>query len=241
MFQNLFLYLAASSTLATLSASSSILPRHNKVQHIHLPFEARTLAGEVDVTIRTNDDKQNAYGFDILYPGYSESELDANFNGFPVVQGDITYPIPSNGTIGYGSLFGWIQFTRNATDADWAMDLYPFALDIPTPFGYWGVNPSILDAPADPLPLTDPIVNSNVTWRAQAYLAQLVDAGITKNVTVIPGVAIEWGYDIVVPASNTSTRTIVVVEGTKLNTSIEWNARLPFLRESFTEWTFQDA
>jgi len=118
------------------------------------------------------------------------------------------------------------------------MDIYPFAQDLNTPFGYWGYNPSVFDAPE--IMLAKDGNNKEVVWTAQAYLTVLEDAGVTKNVAVIPGGAFTWGFDINVDENSPSETQIRVRRAEKVAVELDWPERLPLLREMYTEWTFQD-
>jgi hypothetical protein len=139
MFQTLFFSGLPFGIFANLAscdpdATSSNDSVHHK-QHLTLPFESRSKAGVVSITVQPNDDDQHFFGLDIICP-YPRSQLAAEYAGFPVVHGSMTYPIPSSPYSGYGSLFLWIQFVKNNTDQDWAMDIYPFVQTLDTPFGY---------------------------------------------------------------------------------------------------------
>lgn len=236
MIRTILLYALAFGIFANLAdCHSSNASVHHK-QHFKSSFESRSQTGAISITVQPNDDQQHAFGLDLIYPGVPLTQ----FFGFPVVHGTITYPIPSSPFSGYGSLFGWIQFIKQDTDGEagnWTMDAYPFAQDLQTPFAYFGYNPSTLDAPA-----TYPYVNgTTVAWTAQAYLTVLADAGFTKNVTVVPGGAFTWGFDINIDENSPLDRQIVVRRIEKIDVDSEWGERLPLLRETFTEWTFQDA
>ncbi|KAF2812958.1 uncharacterized protein BDZ99DRAFT_517254 [Mytilinidion resinicola] len=154
--------------------------------------------GVICIIIQPDHADKHAFGLDLIYSDVAPSQLAHQFHGFPVLQGDVTHPIPSNPTSGYASLFGWIQFVKQVSkdgdDGNWTMDLYPYAQDINTPFGYWGVNPSVFDAPAIALVVNGK--NEAVVWTAQAFLCVLDDAGFSKNVSAIPGTGLTWGFDI---------------------------------------------
>jgi hypothetical protein len=228
-------------------ASSSPSPKrstdvseNSSIQHLSLDFTSRSKAGKVSVIVQPNNDNETANGLSLIYgPAVSPPDYYLNFHGFPVIHSTIVYPIPANPTSGYGSLFGWIQFIKydyqGEAEGDWAVDSFPYATDLMTPFGGWGFNPTMFDAPAI---LWAPN-NTGVVWRAQTYLCELVDAGVSKNVTVLPGAVYTWGYDLNVNAKNASQRSIAVTKLQPLNVS-EWNQRLPLLREQYTEWTFYD-
>jgi len=240
MFHTSLICLIIIETIANLASGNPIArrPTDTSIQHLTLDFKSRGSAGKIHVTVQPNNDNKTAFGFSVLSPTVPLSELSAEFGGFPVVHGPITYPIPANPTSGYGSLFGWIQFIQNNTGADWAVDSYPYAQDLGDPFGGWGYLPTHFDAPA--IPLATDGDNTPVVWRAMTYLCELADAGVTKNVTVLSGGAFTWGFDLDVNAANTSARSIVVTKVEVLDVETEWKDRLALLRGQYTEWTFND-
>jgi hypothetical protein len=211
-------------------------------QHFTFPFESRNLAGKVDIHVKANDDDEHAFGLDLIYADVHPADIRSQFHGFPVVSGTITYPIPASPFSGYGSLFGWIQFTKTDVqgeeDGDWEMDIYPYAADIPNPFGIWGFTPALFDAPGTK---KDPSGNNTaVVWRAQAYLCILGDGGLTKNVSVIPGAGFKWGYDIDVDQKTPAEREILIKQVEILDVTSEWPQRLPLLKESYKDFIFND-
>ncbi|KAF2494346.1 hypothetical protein BU16DRAFT_540824 [Lophium mytilinum] len=247
MFRTIFLYALAVGIFAKPSHCKpypgSAHTYDESVQHFELPFESRSHGGLICITIQPNDDNKHAFGLDLIYPDVAPSQLAHQFHGFPVLQGDITYPIPSNPASGYASLFGWIQFIKQVPKSgdagNWTMDAYPYAQDINTPFGYWGINPTVFDAPAIELAVDGK--NEAVVWTAQAFLCVLNDAGFTKNVSVIPGTGLTWGFDIDVDEKSPLERRVLVRRAETISVESEWPERLPLLRETFPEWDFHDA
>jgi len=241
MFHTFVLYAFASSLFANLAdCSHNANSSSGPVQQLHLtlPFNSRSQAGVISIDIQPNNDDQHAFGLDLLIPGVSQSELAAEFGGFPVVHGAITYPIPASQFSGYGSLFGWIQFVNSALPGetgDWAMDLFPFQKGLDNPFGYWGFNPSLFDAPA-----IEGGRNQTGGWTAQAYLTVLGDAGGSRNVTVIPGGAFTWGFDIEVDKDCPLQNLIIIRQPEMIAVESEWPQRLPLLEESFPDWAFNE-
>jgi hypothetical protein len=95
-----------------------------------LPFRWAGREGEVQVEIRENDD-----------PGSLGCEEWAR--GFPVCTARITPP-----SQGYADMLGWIQLVDDSWHgggfhADGFEPLGP----LPHPFGYYGVSPTLFDAP----------------------------------------------------------------------------------------------
>jgi hypothetical protein len=229
--------LASGTPVSERSAGS---PRETSIQHLTLSFTSRSQAGKVAVSVQPNNDNDTAFGLSIIYSPVPQSDYFAEFHGFPVVKGAITYPIPASPHSGYGALFGWIQFIKNTTanvTGDYAVDSYPFASDLGDPFGGWGFNPSHFDAPA--ILLEDDPTNQTIIWRAQTYLTELADAGVSKNVTVVKDGAFTWGFDMTFDADG--TRHIAIVKAQPLGVDTEWGQRLPLLTEQYPKWTFNNA
>jgi len=133
--KSLFSFLSLSALVASSPTKPSYPPQPSDTQHLTLDFTSRTLAGQVHVTVQPNNDPTTAFGLSLIYPDVAPANISANFAGFPVVHGPITYPIPANPYPGYGSLFGWIQFISQTGGANWTVDSYPYALDLGDPFG----------------------------------------------------------------------------------------------------------
>ena len=215
-------------------------------QQLTIPFTSRSLCGEVRVTLRPNRDPNHAHGLDLFFPLVPRSDFPRQFFGFPVLHGEVVYPIPAEQP-SYGCLFGWFQFVRCInpeipSDADvkygaWEMDIFPYAQDIPSPITYWGYNPSIFDAPARLVNDSEKIEEKE--WRAQSLLGILEDAGSTKRVKLVPGVGFGWGFDI--RAAEGGKSRIITIKGLEvLDARKEWGNRIGLLRDSYSAWTFLD-
>lgn len=222
-------------------------PSFAPTQRLTIPFTSRSLHGEIQATLRPNDDPVHAHGLDLIFPSIPHSSFPMQFFGFPVLHGHITYPIPAPPHSTYACLFGWVQFVRSVPfgtppDADlkysgWEIDVYPYANDLQTPFAYWGYNPSIFDAPATLLDESGKVDEKE--WRAQSFLTVLEDAGMTKRVKLVPGVAVGWGFDI--RANEGGNGRNIVIKGLELlDPQTEWNGRLELLRDLYPAWTFLD-
>lgn len=242
MISTSLLTLLTLSTLATSSPTPGN-PTYNSgpsipdSQHLSLNFTSRSLPGSISVLVQPNTDNTTAFGLDLIYPSYPD--LFANFHGFPVIHGEITYPLPAAASgpgSGYASLFGWIQFIQAGAGTNWTVDSYPYAADLGDPFGGWGYLPRHFDAPAYTL---DEDVPGELAWRAMTFLCVLGNAGVTKNVSVLPGGAFTWGFDMSVSADN-SSRSISLMELTTLDVASGWAVAEPILTANYEEWTFQN-
>lgn len=95
-----------------------------------LPFRWSSLEGEVRVEIRRND-----------YPAALGCEEFAR--GFPVIRATIT---PTSR--GYADMLGWVQLVDDSFHADgFHADGFEPLGDLPHPFGFYGVSPTLFDAP----------------------------------------------------------------------------------------------
>jgi hypothetical protein len=218
-----------------------------KMQNISVPFKCRDQDGRVNVTLQPNHDHNHAWGLGVIFPFIPRDQYAIHFDGFPVLTAVTEYPIPRNPSSGYGSLFGCIQFVKEAKadgGGDWEMDIFPYAKDLKTPFATWGFNPTMFDAPAR-LWDEDGKKDDGLVWRAQSYLCVLEDAGVSKRVKVIPGAAFGWGYDVHIEkvekgGSSELKRNITIKYPEPLDAEVEWTARIEILRKLYPEWTFYD-
>ena len=92
------------------------------------------LAGHVDVDCVGNDDP-GAYG-----------SWPTSF-GYPVCTARVTYP-----GRGYRAMVGWVQLVRSTDNQSGGkqFDIDPFALfsDAPSPYCWYGIEPTLFDAPS---------------------------------------------------------------------------------------------
>jgi hypothetical protein len=95
-----------------------------------LPYRWAGTEGEVRVEIRENDDPA-AFGC-------------AEFaRGFPVIRATIT-PVSR----GYADMLGWVQLVDDSWHADgFHTDGFEPLGQLPHPFGFYGVSPTLFDAP----------------------------------------------------------------------------------------------
>uniref|UniRef100_A0AAU2VKE0 Uncharacterized protein n=1 Tax=Streptomyces sp. NBC_00008 TaxID=2903610 RepID=A0AAU2VKE0_9ACTN len=67
--------------------------------------------------------------------------------GYPCCTSTVTYP-----GRGYRAMFGWVQFVRSTDNASGGadFDMDPFILfeDAPSPYCFFGINPTLFDAPS---------------------------------------------------------------------------------------------
>ena len=146
----------------------------------------------VTVTVKPSDDPKNI-GYHLIFP---EKPIDYS-HGFPVCTARVSSPHSA----GYAAVYGWIQmnsppFAITSTpipcrSSDFAMDpLQPIFSELNTPFTWYGVEPTLFDAPS-----RDRREVRNYDWTTVSLLAYVEDVGSTRHVR--PILAFEWGYWIV--------------------------------------------
>ncbi len=182
-----------------------------------IPFRARGQGGEVLVRYGANDDPRQ-WGMDHLD---LPVKLDV-IRGFPVLQAEIAY----DGR-GYSAMMGWIQVldiqSLTSGKAFHLLDRFSAFDETDSPFNTFGHLPTLFDAPA-----LDALPGSIVTWRADAFLAVLGNAGLTRRVTGLLG--FRWGFDV-------KNQQPSLVPPLPLDAS-GWSDALPFLTEQCPNWEF---
>ena len=177
-----------------------------------LPFSMRGRAGNIHVSVSANDDPV-ALGCDLLDPALAQNAA----HGFPVCEA-----VPVIDLQGYAAGCGWIQVVRSS-DASGEFEMDPLALfrGVNTPFAFFGVKPTLFDAPFR-------ASRDDLSWTARSFLCALPDAVVSK--VVVPLAAFTWGF-AVTPA------TITIKPPAELELDA-WAEHLPLLRSSFPGWTF---
>jgi hypothetical protein len=132
---------------------------------------------------------------------------------------------------GYLALFGWVQLVRSTDNAShgqrFEMDPFdPFQLyeRAPLPYCWYGVTPTLFDAPSRD-------ERDDLDWIAHSFLAASPLRG-NRNI-VTPLLGFSWGFHVF------DEKNIVLKPVTHL-TAADWQAHLPYLRESYTQWQFTE-
>jgi hypothetical protein len=149
-----------------------------------------------------------------------------NAHGYPVCTARVEYP-----GRGYPAMFGWVQLVRS-TDNDSGGEQFevdPFALfgDAPSPYCWYGIEPTLFDAPSRP-------DTTPSEWVAHSFLgttpmAEVMDG---KPRRVVPVLGFAWGFDE--RAGSMALRNIARLA------AADWDTHLPILRASYPRWTFTD-
>jgi len=92
--------------------------------------------------------------------------------------------VTSHSSLGYATLYGWIQMTHSPGE-DWVMDLYPPFQALNSPFFIWGADPTVVDCPG-----REGV--REYDWSARTFLCYSPDAAMTRR--VVPILGFEWGF-----------------------------------------------
>ena len=177
---------------------------------MHLPFSLRGIRGAIDITVDVTRDPEDV--------GASPGAV-----GLPHCRATIEYPGK-----GYDSLMGWVQMVRS-TDNDsggeaFEMDPLMFVGEVPHPFGFFGIAPTLFDAPARRS-------DADLDWLCQSFLAYIKDfEGETRVVKAIAGFS--WGFS--------RKNGMTAVEPTQRMETNDWCGQLDLLHREHPGWRFLD-
>jgi hypothetical protein len=174
---------------------------------LELPYRWAGREGEVRVEIWENDDP--------LAVGCSEIA-----RGFPCCRATVT---PT--ARGYSEMLGWIQLIDHSELGKGFVDdgFQPLG-PLPHPFGFYGVSPTLFDAPHD---VADPI-----ELRAHTFLAGLGGEVLEFRREARPVLGFSWGFSKRGPEIEYFAPQPLTAE--------DWQAHLAYLRQRFPEWTFAE-
>ena len=132
---------------------------------------------------------------------------------------------------GYLGYMGWVQLVRSTDNAfhgsQFEMDPFdPFKLyeRAPTPYCWYGITPTLFDAPSRD-------ERDDLDWIAHSFLAASPLRGNRRS--VMPLLGFSWGFHIF------DEKNIMLKPVTPL-TSSDWDAHLPYLRDTYKEWQFTE-
>lgn len=178
----------------------------------NFPFLLRGKVGQVRVSIVANDDPIRV-GCDLLDRALSPETA----RGFPMCEATPVIDLD-----GYAGACGWIQVVQS-TNASGAFELDPLSLfrDVDTPFAFFGVRPTLFDAP-----FRD--TRYDLSWTARSFLCAVPDAVMSK--VVEPVAAFEWGFTVVAEA--------VTIESPQALEIAAWDEHVALLQTTFPDWRF---
>jgi len=140
--------------------------------------------------------------------------------GFPVCTATVHYPMR-----GYDAVMGWVQLVRSDDNASggeqFEVDPLAFLGDVPHPFCWIGVNPTLFDAPS-----RSP--RSDLQWTARSYLCVPDDGGEELEVRAMLGFS--WGFRV-------QDEEIALEPPRELPASA-WNEHRSVLRDRYPGWRF---
>ncbi|MFG3139718.1 hypothetical protein ACGFZA_26375 [Streptomyces sp. NPDC048211] len=141
--------------------------------------------------------------------------------GFPSCTAEVDYP-----GMGYRALFGWVQMVRSTdnSSAGAAFDMDPFYLfeGAPSPYAFFGINPTLFDAPSR-------VRRNSLDWTAHSYLAWTPMDDAQRR--VLPLAGFSWGFDM-------DSGGRITLKSVQALSPGDWDAHLPFLGASCPGWAF---
>ena len=183
----------------------SRLPAQRKLE---LPYRWNDADGLVRVEIGVNDD-----------PGVFGGEEFAR--GFPYCRATIE---PQ--AIGYREMIGWVQMVEISDRGEgFQIDLFEPLGEIPHPFAFYGISPTLFDSPHTDLPDWDFVAHSFLCGLGGKLFEQ---TGGRREPRAVLG--FEWGF------SKRGDR-IDSIEPKQLSVE-DWNRHLPYLRGRFSTCSF---
>lgn len=193
---------------AAMVPSSSMVGNGSRLE---VPFEYEDRRGTVAVTCVPSDVP--------ALIGKDDSD-----RGFPVCTATVDIDAK-----GYFAFCGWVQMVRSTDNSsggrEFEMDpLGPFA-DNPSPFCFFGLAPTLFDAPSRPQ-------RGELAWLAHSFLAVLDT--LDDRRAARPLVGFEWGFNIA--HDNSLELHPLGVLGNK-----DWDFHLPVLRQTYPTWSFGQA
>lgn len=178
---------------------------------LDIDFAVRGVEGRIAVTMAPNEDPE-ALG------------CDPSARGFPVCQATVETPLQ-----GYRALLGWVQVVgTRSSDADarrFGIDPLQVFDGVETPFGFYGMHPTLFDAPSR-RDRSQPL-----DWLAHSFLCASPSAPMER--TVQPVVAFRWGFTI-------SAGAVELARPEPLPLS-SWTTHRTLLETAFPSWRFVDA
>lgn len=196
---------------------------------MRLEFSLRGLPGHVDVDVVPVEDRE-AVG---AWPAPA---------GLPSCEASVSYPGQ-----GYTGLFGWVQLVRSTDNSSggqgFEMDPFELLGDVSHPFGFFGIRPTLFDAPSRdgeaPLEWTAhsflTFVNSRLADREIERILALPTeeqgAAATKQLKVVRALlGFSWGFTLADGRAS-------IVSAAALDEQA-WNAHIPLLTATYPDWSF---
>jgi hypothetical protein len=174
---------------------------------MEIPFVLNGLAGRVLVDYRRNDDPASV-------------GCPPETAGYPICMATVDRPFR-----GYDSVMGWVQLVRSDDNESggerFEMDPLAFLGDLPHPYCWLGLNPTLFDAPS-----RSPRVDMD--WTAHSFLCVPDDVG--NGLEARPMLGFSWGF--VARGGEIDLVSPQVLDGSA------WDGHLDTLRERHPGWHF---
>lgn len=174
---------------------------------MELPFRWATLRGRVTVELAVNEDP-GALGCDEIA------------RGFPYCRATVEPPAK-----GYADMLGWVQLVNASylhRGEGFISDGFEPLGPLPHPFGFYGVSPTLFDAPH-----TD---DREADFFAHSFLCGLGGELLEFRQEVRAVLGFSWGF--------LKREARIESFGPDLLSAGDWNGHLDYLRGHFEEWTF---
>jgi hypothetical protein len=171
---------------------------------VRIGFTLRTVAGLVTVHLAPNEDPA-AIG------------CPPHARGFPVCTASVRH---ASG--GYAAMLGWIQLVRSTDNASrgarFEMDPFEPLGSVPHPFCWFGLKPTLFDAPSRR-------AADDMKWVSHSFLGFVGDAHEARAI-----LGFSWGFTL-----KQGRPHIVAAEPLRPD---DWNGHLPLLRDQHQSWEF---
>jgi len=186
--------------------------RLSYVPRVEIAFDWHGVGGVISISCRVNTDP-DALG---CFPGAL---------GLPACTATVEFP-----HMGYRSMLGWVQLVRCEDYGSGNFETDPFALfgDAPSPYCWYGLNPTLFDGPARSKR------DEDLHWEANSFLAttpleEVMELGPRR---VIPLAGFSWGFEI-------AAGEVTVSEPAELPLE-RWDTHTETLRATYPLWLFAD-
>ena len=174
---------------------------------MEIPFVLNGVAGRVDVDYRRNTDPPAV--------GCQADTVD-----YPVCTATVIRPLR-----GYDSVMGWVQLVRSDDNESrgerFEVDPLAFLGDLPHPYCWLGLNPTLFDAPSR-------ASRVDMHWMAQSFLCVPDDVG--NGLEARPLLGFSWGF--VAAGGEIALVPPKVLDGAA------WDEHLETLRARYSTWHF---
>jgi len=172
---------------------------------VRIEFERAGRDCAVEVEVAVNDDPAQ-----LGCPGYAR--------GFPYCRATISPPAR-----GYADFLGWVQLVDSSLHGKgFHLDHFEPLGAVPHPFGFYGLAPTLFDAPH-----TD---RDDWDFLAHSFLCGLGEDTLDGRGEIDALLGFSWGFE--------KRRGEVTLIGPSLLSPSDWDRHHAFLREAFPRWSF---